>query len=156
MGPMTDNIRKQSLTFLESLIGAPLCYGIKSPDMDLYDFGFGPMINVPSRHNSMREVGTFCLHIICRFKIISKVGERSVNRYYEDTPTEEFHCAIMPLIGLHVKRIAISDKNDLWLDLGDYWIVFVTFENGKESWRFFTFTEDRRYLVAADNWLTLD
>ena len=151
-----NNIRRQEMEFLELLIDKPLCYGIKSPDMDLYDFGFGPLRHVPCRQDPKREVGTFTLHVTCRFKIICKIGKSRVQRFYEDTASEEFHCAIQPVIGLPVKRVALSDKNDLWLDLGDYWIVFATFENGKESWRFFTFTDDTRHLVASDRWMTLD
>ena len=150
------DIRQEALSFLNLLIDEPLSYGIKSPDMDLYDFGFGKSIKVPCRRDPDREVSAFTLHATCRFKIIRRNGERCVQRYYEDTPAEEFHCAIKHLIGLYIKRIALSDKNDLWLDFGDYWMVFATFENDEESWCFFTFTDDKRYLVAADSWLTLD
>ena len=157
VGTMVENnIREQAMEFLELLIDKPLCYGFKSSAWDLYDFGFGPLRHVPSRRNPKRKVGAFVLHVTCRFKIVCKIGKSRVKRFYEDTTSEEFHCAIQPVIGLPVKRVALSEENDLWLDFGDYWIVFVTYENNEESWRFFTFTDDARHLVASDRWITLD
>ena len=150
------DIRQESLSFLNLLIDEPLSYGIKSPDMDLYDFGFGQLLRVPTKRDLDRKVGMFALHATCRFKIIRRIREHYVQCYYEDTPAEEFHRSIKPLVGLCVKRIGLSTKNDLWLDFGDYWMVFATFENDEESWRFFAFTDDKRHLVAADSWLTLD
>lgn len=142
-----------ALEFLRTLVDQPLCYGLKSPDTDLYDFGFGNMVNATSPYRGGKEVGTLILHVTCRFKVIWKNGECRVDKYHEDTPCEKFHSEVMRLVGLKVRRVALSDKNDLWLDLGDYWIVFATFENGEESWRFFTSGIDAPHLVASDSWL---
>lgn len=138
-----------ALEFLQTLVDQPLCYGLKSPNMDLYDFGFGNLMTVQENE----EVCTHVLHVICRFKVIWKNGERRVYKYTEDTPCEKFHSEIKHLIGMKVNRVALSDKNDLWLDFGDYWVVFVTFETGEESWRFFTFNMDDPHLVASNSWL---
>lgn len=118
--------------FLQTLLNQPLCYGLKSPDTDLYDFGFGDTEN---------------------FKVIWKNGEHRVDRYYEDTPCKKFHSEVKHLIGMKVRQVALSNKNDLWLDLGDCWIVFVTFENREESWRFFISGIGTPHLVASDSWL---
>ena len=142
-----------ALEFLQTLVGLPLCYGLKSPDMDLYDFGFGNMGDVMNPCGDGKGVCTHILHVICRFKVIWKNGERRINKYYEDTPFEKFHSEVKRLIGLKVRRVALSDKNDLWLDFGDCWVVFATFENGEESWRFFTSDIDAPHLVASDSWL---
>lgn len=152
---MGKNERQRALAFLQRLINQPLCYGIKSPDMDLYDFGFGKHTEIVNWRNEKQDVCVFTLHVTCRFKIIWRNGKRRVDKYYEDTPCEEFHSEIKRLIGLHVKRVGLSDKNDLWLDFGDYWVVFVTFEDVEESWCFFTFDESNTYLVASDSYLDL-
>jgi hypothetical protein len=150
---METSIRQDAVDFLHSLTEQPLLYAIKSPDTDLYDFGFGELVEVVSRRGSKRKIGTHILHAICRFKVIWKNGEHRVDKYYEDTSFEKFHAEIQHLFGLKVKRVALSDKNDLWLDFGDYWIVFATYENGEESWRFFTSNVDVPHLVASDSWL---
>lgn len=142
-----------ALKFLQSLVDQPLCYGLKSPDTDLYDFGFGNIKNTTKPYRGAKEVGTLVLHVTCRFKVIWKTREYRVDKYYEDTTCEKFHSDVKRLLGLKVRRIALSDKNDLWLDLGDYWIVFATFENGEESWRFFTSDIDAPHLIASDSWL---
>lgn len=142
-----------ALEFLRTLVDQPLCYGLKSPDTDLYDFGFGNMINVINPYGGEKEVCTHILHVTCRFKVIWKNGERRVDKYYEDTPCEKFHSEVNRLVGLKVSRVALSDKNDLWLDFGDYWVVFATFENGEESWRFFSSNIGGPHLVASDSWL---
>lgn len=150
---MDISIRKKAIDFLHTLVGLPLCYAIKSPDTELYDFGFGNLVEVSSKQGNRKKIGTHMLHVLCRFKIIWKRGERRVDRYYEDTPCEVFHFEVSRLIGLKVIRVALSDKNDLWLDFGDYWVVFATFESGEESWRFFTSDIDVSHLVVSDSWL---
>ena len=70
-----------------------------------------------------------------------------------DTPGKQFRAEIQPLLGLAVERVAVSDKNDVWLDFGDYWVVFATFENEEESWRFFASDISAPYLVASNSWL---
>lgn len=142
-----------TLEFLQTLVDQPLCYGLKSPNLDLYDFGFGNVVSVVDSQGKEQKVYTHILHIICRFKVISKNGEHRVDKYYEDTPCEKFHSEIKRLIGMKVRRVELSDKNDLWLDFGDYWVVFVTFGNGEESWRLFTSNINVPHLVAANSWL---
>lgn len=150
--------QQQAIEYLNQLINQPLAYGIKSPDMDLYDFGFGGCVNVPStfKPNKVRKLSEYVLHVTCRFKIIGRGNKQYTKRYYEDTSHEEFHADIQHLLGLKVKRVGLSDKNDLWLDLGEVWIVFATFEIGEESWRFFTCDKRDPHLVAADTWLELN
>lgn len=140
----------EAIEFLNVLVSQPLCYGIKSPDMDLYDFGFG---NVVSTTGLKGKVCAYTLHVTCRFKVIWRNVERRVDVYNEDTPCKRFHSEVSRLVGLKVRRIALSDKNDLWLDFGDCWIVFATFEDGEESWRFFTYNKNEPHLVASDSQL---
>ncbi len=67
-----------ALEILRTLVDLPLCYGLKSPDMDLYDFGFGNIVNVMDSYWGRTEVCTRTLHVTCRFKVIWKNGERRV------------------------------------------------------------------------------
>lgn len=147
------NIKKiKALKYIRALVDEPLCYGLKSPDMDLYDFGFGQFEEVIDS-NGKRKVCTHTLHITCRFEIIERIGKCHIHRYYEDTPSDKFNSDVKRLIGYCVKRVALSDKNDLWLDFGDYWIVFATVEDGEESWRLFSPGIDEPHLVGSDLWL---
>ena len=133
--------------FLDSIIGQKLAYAIKSPDTELYDFGFGEERETEDK----RMLPPYILHVLCRFKIIHKDGSRKVRICHEDTEPKAFNKKIEPLIGLSVKRVGLSDKNDLWLDFGAYWVVFATFEDGDEAWRFFISGSDEPHLVATSN-----
>lgn len=142
-----------TLMFLQSLVDLYLCYGIKSPDMDLYDFGFVNEINSIHRSDKKKVVYTHCLHVVCRFKVIWKIGNNKTDIYHENTSCEKFHSKIAYLIGMKVKRVALSEKNDLWLDFGDCWVVFVTVENNEESWRLISPDTDAAHLVASNSWV---
>jgi len=107
--------------FLDSIIGRKLAYAIKSPDTELYDFGFGEEREMEDK----RMLPPYILHVLCRFKIIHKDGSTKVQICHEDTTPNVFNKKIEPLIGLSVKRVGLSDKNDLWLDFGAYWVVFL-------------------------------
>ena len=143
----------KAFDYLQILVGQPLQYALKSPDTELYDFGFGAFVAVRDYHGKDREICTHILHATCRFKVIWRNGENRVDKYYEDTPSEEFHSAIKRIVGLKVVRIGLSDKNDLWIDFGDYWIVFATFEDSEESWRFFTAYDDMPHMVVSDSFI---
>lgn len=153
---MKRSTKQDAVDSLHSLTEQPLLFAIKSPDTDLYDFEFGELVEVANRLGDKKKIGTHILHVICRFKVIWKNGEHRVDKYYEDTSCEKFHAEIQHLFGLRVKRVALSEKNDLWLDFGDYWVVFATYENGEESWRFFTSDIDTPHLVASNTWLCFD
>ena len=131
--------------FLDSIIGQKLAYAIKSPDTELYDFGFGEERETEDK----RMLPPYILHVLCRFKIIHKDGSTKVQICHEDTTPNVFNKKIEPLIGLSVKRVGLSDKNDLWLDFGAYWVVFATFEDD-EAWRFFISGSDMPHLVATN------
>lgn len=150
---MEISIRQNAIKFLHALTGQPLLYALKSPDTELYDFGFGDLVEVVNYRGKQKKIATHTLHSLCRLKVIWRNYENRVDKYYEDTPFEKFHSEINRLVGLKVERVELSDKNDLWLDFGKYWVVFITFENGEESWRFLTSEIDVPHLVASDSWL---
>lgn len=147
--------REEAQKKLEKLLGLPLEYAGKSPDTELYLFEFG---NVPINDNISRPAQKrfiFALHVLCRFKVIWRNGKKATDTYYEDTSSERFASAANQLIGKTIARIGLSDKNDLWLDFGDYWMVFATFETGEESWRILSSDREKPHLVASDSWIEL-
>ena len=148
---MSTNLN--AIEFLNELVGKPLLYVLKSPDTELYDFGFGRLVEKANRFGKRKTIGSYILHTLCRIKIIERGRKNKIDIYYEDASCEIVYSGFQRLIGLPIKRVALSDKNDLWLDFGDYWMVVVTFENGEESWRYFTSETERCHLVASDSWL---
>lgn len=146
--------------YLETLVGQPMRYGIKSPGLDLYDFGFGEgeVLVVSEGKAKEKRLPPYILHATCRFKVIWR-NKRIVEIYDEEETKEEFAIDVQPMLGHRVKRVALSEKNDLWLDFGVFWIVFVTDEVGdeyyrEESWRFFhMFHEDDPHLIGSDQYL---
>ena len=154
---LTMNFSKEEAhLFLEKLVNQVLLYGLKSPDTELYEFGFGELETGGRLAEGNSELNKYVLHVLCRFKVIGRGQNRQIKIYYEDTPSNEFCSEIQSLIGLKIKRVALSEKNDLWLDFGEYWIVFGTHENGEESWRFFMPNTGKNHLVVSNTWATFD
>lgn len=147
---MSTNICADIMQFLDGMIGLPLCYGVKSPDVDLYDLGFGKLMVDAPDHKRKKRLPMYVLHVVCRFKIIWRIGEKHVETFREDTNPKVLRDSIDQLIGMTIRRISLSEKNDLWLDVGDAWIVFATFENGEESWRLFMPHTNKPHLVASN------
>ena len=154
---MNMNNESNISRFLETLVQQPLVYCLKSPDTELFDFGFGAYVDIATRRGK-HTICTHTIHTLCPLKIIQRTGAKQSRWYYEDTPHDSFQSDVTPLIGLTIKRVALSKKNDLWLDLGDYWIVFATYEDGDddEAWRFFVSDEDKPHLVASDTWVRFE
>lgn len=152
-----NNINERTgLSMLNSLVGLQMRYGLKSPDTELYDFGFGEFVWVTNKKGKPHKICEYTLHVLCRFKVIWRNGEPCIKRYYEDTSSEEFCNDVKRLIGHRVKRVALSQKNDLWLDFEEYWIVFATSETEDESWRFFSAERCAPHLVASNSSLRLE
>lgn len=136
--------------FVSQLVGWSFAYGIKSPDMDLYDFGFVKAENAKSYDGNVDSC-RYILHAMCRFKIIWQSQARDKEIYHEDTPADVFHERVNRILGLPINRATLSDKNDLWLDLGKCWIVFATHEGREdESWCLFVRGLKGPFLSATD------
>lgn len=135
--------------FLNTLAGSKLCYGIKSPDMDLYDFGFcQPSCNQITLQSAQDDC-SFVLHCTCRFKVIWQHESNRTVTYREDTPAEVFHADIQALLGMSVICVTLSETNDLWLDFGDCLLMFATHESNDEAWRLFIPGRLDSHLVAS-------
>ncbi|MBE6903820.1 MAG: hypothetical protein E7480_04340 [Ruminococcaceae bacterium] len=143
--------KKYLLELQHNLVNLPLCYGIKSPDMFFYDFGFGEIFKTVDLYGGKdREIPTFALHVCCAFEVIWKDKSKHSDIFSNDTPCDKFNAVMERLIGIPIKRVSLSEKYDLWLDLGVCWIVFATNEDKEESWRFFSPNNRERHLVASN------
>ena len=147
--------RDEALSYLNLLLNQPLRDARKFFDTELYIFGFGETVKELDIHGKESNVAMYRLHAQCRFKVIWKNGIKRAGICYEDTPNDEFKEIVHPLLNRKVVRVGLSDKNDLWLDFKDYWVVFATFENDEESWRFFEYHK-KQHLVATDKVLELE
>lgn len=144
--------RNDALYILDKLVGLPLLYGLQSPDVVFFDLGFGEYIQAKNLYGIERSVATYSLHAVCGIKIIHRKEPRHTECYFGDTPAA-FNSLLSKLTGQIIKRVALSEKNDLWMDLGDYWIVFVTNEDSEESWRYFSHLNNTSHLVFSDTWI---
>lgn len=136
--------------FVSELEGWSFVYGIKSPDMGLYDFGFVKAEDAKSYDGNVDSC-RYILHAMCRFKIIWRNGTSKVEKYYEDTPADVFREKVKRILGLPIHRSSLSEKNDLWLDLGECRIVFATYEEQEaDSWVLFVRGLKGPFLAATD------
>ena len=131
--------------FIRCLVGQQLNYGFKFADMDLYILGFAdkPVQN--------RTECAYTIHHTTGMEVYWKDKKKRVV-YDWDTPQDVFHTDMQELLGLSIKRVALSDKNDFWLDLGVCYMVICTPEDGEESWRLLT-PNKGPHLVASDLWM---
>ena len=133
--------------YLQHLINQPLQYGLKSPDMDLFDIGFGEYINI-------NNVCKYAIHFTYGIKLYWKNGKKE--EFDSMASHIQFNSSIKALVGAKVKRIALSEKNDLWLDMGECHMVIVTEDSAEESWRFFWPSCDRPHLIGTSVDLYMD
>lgn len=152
-----------ALIFLNELVGSPFRYGLKSKDLYFYDLGFGDWLYRCNGSEKKQKITTYAIHAQCEIRVFSQIKtifskvdkSNSVRSYSGDTVAEVFHKDMEKLYKNSIKRVALSSKNDLWLDLGEYWIVFVTFENAQESWRFLPLDDSRPQLIASSEKLII-
>lgn len=163
--------QNEVISFINRLVGQPFLYGYKFPQWcDLYEFGFGNLIDdredndlsdfpfgnwVNKEFNEKGKRAEYVIHAVCPIKVVWR-KKRRVERIDEDTDAESFHIIAGGLSGLKILRISLSSKNDLWIDLGEYWVILVTSENDDESWRLFTAEKRSAHLIASSTSIALD
>lgn len=145
--------REHACDYLQALVGKPLGYALKSRDMSFYDLGFGDDVAAYNRIRGHYEICEITLHVASGMKIFWKDGTKE--ELLGDAPATITAPLTQKLAGHPIRRIALSEKNDLWLDFGICHMVVVTYEDGEESWRVFGAEEDAKHLVAADSWIRL-
>ncbi len=141
--------KQQALSELQVLVGLPMGYAIDAEGWeDLIRVGFGDPADVPRDVNPYQ----YELHVMCPFKLIWREEKRK-EMFWEYSSQDMYLPSFRKLVGHEIKRVGLSDKNDLWLDLGFCWIVFCTYDDGEESWRFMSVHEDSPHLYASDTWI---
>ena len=129
----------------QRLTGTKLAYAEKNADNESFDFGFG---------ETAGKDFTYALHVTCSFDVIPRdealeAGER-VRVFGYDASAAEFQNYISAFFGKEIIRVAVNEKNDLWLDLGDYWVVFDTDEySDDEAWRLTETASGAPALIAS-------
>ncbi len=147
--------RTKALKYLNVLVDTTLCYGIKSPNLDLFDFGFGELKEFQDSRGKIRKTSSYVLHAMCPFKLMLQDGTKRIKLFDAEVSCEKFNEFYKGWQDFSVKKVGLSDKNDLYLDFGDFWLVFITAENNIESWRFFETNNLNSHLVVASSWIVL-
>ena len=144
--------KAEAVNSLQLLKGKTLSYAIKSPDLTLYDLGFGDFVVVDTilgPHN----ICEYMLHISSAIRIYWKGG--GTEEYWGDTACSEIVLLAKRLVDCPITRVTLSDKNDLWIDFGICRMVIITTEDAEESWRFFSADINLPHLIASDTWISL-
>ena len=144
---------QEAQTFLATVEGKKLLYGKKSPDMDLYDFGFGEYVEYANAIGKITMKPKYVLHPSCRFKVFWR-EKKIFDEFDEHTTSKDFELYIEKLIGSTVQRAVILRENELIIDFGCCYLRFYCHKNGIESWRYFIIKGT--HLVASDRWLELE
>lgn len=145
---MVDN-RHLAKRMLNKLIGHPIIYAIKSPDMDLCDFGFGF-----SNDYQFAKDGTACMqplfaiHSVCLVGIQEK-HSNNTNWSSWDTPATIFKKMFQVCLGCTVKTVCISKRGNLTIDLGVYIVKFIANDPLEENWRFFRLGLSDKHVVEV-------
>ncbi len=130
--------------FLSQLVGMVVIRAEKSPDMNLFDFGF-------EGNEALKEHYPYILHALCAIQVDTEDEHSEI--YYGDTSTEAFATVCAQLIGQKVENVHVIDGNDLMIWLERTAVRFLVADDGYESWRFFG--KRTRHLVASDLTLNL-
>lgn len=140
--------------YLNCIVGTPLQYGFKHSDFDLFQLGFGDCVSFEKWKGQTLAINRYAIHFDSAIYLYWKHG--GVDRFDSSTADNVFSSAISKLIGTHVKKIALSEKNDLWIDLGECRIAVVTRDDCEESWRFFQPRTENPHLIASSVTLILE
>ena len=172
-----DNLHGRAVAYLQKLVGQPVLFSWKIPFWDdLYEIGFGewveyvddidlstfpigrqlmntPLFQRKTKHDMRAE---YVLHSFCPIKLAWRDGSRKVQVFDDQSDGRSFRETFDSLKGFKVKRVGLSEINDLWIDLGACWIVFESLEDGEESWRFIPPSRQDPHLVVSNNEIRFD
>ena len=166
--------QEKYLSFIQRLVGQPIEYVYKHPQWcDLFEFGFGKWVANENHdalsdfafgkwlnnHLEVHEDGKrteYVIHTVCPIKVVWRKRNKRIEVIDEQTDSAILSNVAKHLTGQTIKRVGLSDKNDLWLDLDEVWIIIVTEEDDEESWRLFTADVKKPHLVASNSWIEFD
>ncbi len=138
--------------YISSINGLKLIWGIKSPDLDLYDFGFTRYNRFPMK---LFNKYTFVIHAQCVVILIWE-HPRHVEVYDGESIATVFNSRISNMIGLCVKNTKLRKNNDLLIDFGECKMIIETMDDDEESWRFFKLRKKDLHMVVSKNWISFE
>ena len=162
---MEKNLKMEKVFFqanqklLSELVGRPFRIAMKHPKWnDLYRLGFGDL-SINEYEGKKIVLCEYNLHVLCPFRIGRRKNKkediRVVDVYDCETSREHFQEEISRWYGLKVKEVILTKENDLLLNLGECGILFITYLDGRESWRIFR-DDDQKHLVATNEALSFE
>ena len=135
--------------YLSSIIGLPLHYVLKSPDTELYDFGFGEPRKIDNWYGKTRRLCPYTLHVLCDFSVLDS-RERIAEIEFNGNSTPEMVEPVMKgLIGKKVQAVKIIQDHDLIIEFEFKRLWFITNSDFEESWRFFATDLKQPHIVAS-------
>ena len=140
---------------LKKLIGTQLKYGIKSPDLDLFQLGFERTASNCIQNNSRDGSVKFAIHFTTALYVYWQ-DKSAIEFYSEDDCANEYHTTIQKLIGSEVRDVALSEKNDFWISFDSCNIVIVTSDDIHESWRFFQARASSKHIIGTKYSISLE
>ena len=138
---------KDATSALQSIIGCAFRFGIKSPDMDLYQIGFGEDVVFINYFGNRQEASKYAIHFTCGLHLDWSDGKQI--EYDSQSDAKTFHREIESLIGLPVKTAEVLANNNVFIDLGLCKLEIVVREDGDESWRFFQPGQNSDHIVCC-------
>lgn len=145
-----DNKLQCFNNFLQKLVGLELFHGIKSPDIQFYDFGVGYPVESESYNQLRRILSPYIIHATCNFEIVW-VSNGKVDYFNHVTNKSLFdNYFVSKIKGLKIKKITLDNNNELCLFFDECFIKFSPFNDNIESWRIFSTVEKNSpHLVAS-------
>ena len=135
--------------YLSSIIGLPLHYVLKSPDTELYDFGFGKPREIDNWYGKIRKLCPYTLHVLCDFSVLDS-RERIEEIEFDGNSTPEKEEPVMKgLVGKKVQAVKVIQNHDLIIDFKFKRLWFITNSDSEESWRFFATDLKQPHIVAS-------
>ena len=135
------------------IVGCRFRYGTKSPDMDLYDLGFGEDAIYQNFWGNMQRACKYAIHLTCSLKLFWRDGHTA--EYSASSDYTAFSNEIQPLIGKTVKSVSLNHKNDFFIEFDECCLIIITRNDLNESWRLFAPGENTLHLVSNSKYLSL-
>ncbi len=136
---------------VNQLIGLPLLTAFRYAQTELFCFGFGVFHEEwDEKENCLRRIPTYALHVQCEFHVVCRKVSRVI-RMDGMTQSPVFDAVAQKLQGLTVRHAFVeADGYALCLELGDFLLRVIPYEDEEEGWRLFRPNTDALHLVVND------
>lgn len=139
-----DQLAKQVF----KLVGQPLLYIIKSPEMAFFDFGFGDKM-MSDQNQADDWVARYTIHADCTISVLDTDTLEQCHFSAEDT-NQLLQESLKGVINRNVDQIIVGEMNSLIIGIQNFLITVEPWDDDEESWRFFQpRTEEAHYVVSS-------